>query len=73
MLAGIWIIITVHFVAGYLSDLHIYNVTSMIWNDISSAVAGDSPSPRNGHRITPMEGKLYVQGGDDTTGERGET
>ena len=54
---------------GFLGDLHAYNLSSMRWSNLSSAVSGSSPSPRNGHRMTPMVGKLFVQGGADITGE----
>ncbi len=56
-------------VADDFSDLFIYDPGAMTWTDLSSAVSGSRPSPRNGHASTFLGSKLYVQGGFNTSGK----
>ena len=48
---------------GNVNDLHIYDIESGHWSDLSVAIKGNPPSPRYRHRMISIENKLYVFGG----------
>jgi hypothetical protein len=47
------------------NDLHVYDPAAGAWTDLSAALSGTPPSPREGHGFTSAGGKLYVHGGFD--------
>lgn len=57
----------------YSNDLNVYDVETMAWTELSSAVAGTPPTRRFSHGFTAAEGKIYVHGGYglSTSGETG--
>ena len=54
-----------------LNDLHVYDPAAGAWTDLSAALSGAPPSPRDGHGCTSAGGKLYVHGGGRGGGEGG--
>ena len=54
---------------GLLNDLHAYDIASVTWTDLSAAVSGASPSARARHGFVSARNKLFVHGGDDSTGD----
>jgi hypothetical protein len=53
------------------NDLNVYDPDAGAWTDLSAAISGTPPSPRDDHGFTSAGGKLYVHGGYGTRGERG--
>ncbi len=51
-----------------LNDLHAYDPAAGGWTDLSTALSGTPPSPRDGHGLASAGGKLYVHGGGDFFG-----
>ena len=53
---------------GLLNDLHMYDLSTSMWVDLSRNVSGASPSPRQLHGFTSCSDNLYVFGGWDGEG-----
>ena len=45
-----------------------YDPINISWTDLSVAVSGTAPPPRDGHGFALVGGKLYVHGGYGTSG-----
>ncbi len=56
--------------AGLINDLHVYDSVNIRWTELTDAVFGTLPDPRDGHGFTTAGGKLYVHGGYGVTGAR---
>jgi hypothetical protein len=48
---------------GYTSSFFVFDLSKMIWNDITGSVFGTSPSARSRHGFVSAGGRLYVHGG----------
>ena len=48
-----------------------YDPAAGAWTDLSAALSGAQPSPRNSHGFTSAGGQLYVHGGYVDDGEKG--
>lgn len=55
-------------IAGLLNDINMYAPSKISWTDLSVAVSGIPPSPRDGHGLAVEGGKLYVHGGVGNSG-----
>ena len=55
-------------VAGLLNDFYMYEPANITWTDLSVAVSGIPPSPRDGLGFTFAGGKIYVHGGFGSNG-----
>jgi hypothetical protein len=51
-----------------LSDLLEFDPKTGAWVALGDGAAGAGPSPRYGHGFAAAGGKLYVLGGESTTG-----
>lgn len=52
-----------------LNDLHVYDPAGGgTWTDLSTRAGGTPPSARLTHSAVPIEGKMYVFGGDQSGG-----
>ncbi len=50
--------------AGARDDLHAFDLSTMIWTEIYSAIgSAERPAARYFHGFTSANGKLYVHGG----------
>ncbi len=57
--------------AGYFNDLHVYDLATTAWADLSAAAAGAPPAPRYGHCFAAAGDALYAFGGlGASSGER---
>ena len=55
------------FSAGYQNNLHVLNVSTMLWTDLVQN--GDIPPPRQSFSMAVVGGSLYVFGGRNSAGE----
>lgn len=53
---------------GRLNDLHVFDSSTMAWTDLTVAATGFPPSPRDGAGFAAAGGRLYVYGGQGSTG-----
>ena len=51
--------------AGDLGDLHVYDLVTAAWTDLTSLVNGDVPTPRYSQGFTSIGEKIYLFGGWD--------
>ena len=59
----------IFFAVSFLNDLHEFDLSTMMWTDISGQVQGISPSRRYDHGFSFALGKLFIFGGLDEGGE----
>ena len=48
---------------GYLADLHVFNITTSTWTDLTAGMTGSIPAPRAFHGFITFGGKIYVYSG----------
>ncbi len=51
-----------------LDDLYVLNLSTLAWANMTGAVAGPRPPARFGHGLFPIDGALYMLGGEDADG-----
>ena len=54
--------------AGPLNDMYVLDPVAMAWTNLTDAASGTPPAARSSHGFTFSEGKLYVHGGVDASG-----
>ena len=54
---------------GILDELLMLDPRTLHWTQVTNSSHGKAPSPRFGHGFCAAGGRLYVHGGQSTTGE----
>jgi hypothetical protein len=55
--------------AGDSSDLFVFDLATLKWNNMNFDIAGDPPFPRHHHGFSSANGILYVFGGWSDAGQ----